>query len=91
MGTYTADDYTEIYHTDSTAEARKILDVILLPQNIEAVIHDRSDKALPAAGQPGGYYIAVPGAQREQAAAILQEAVDNGYLEGGAMIPPATP
>jgi hypothetical protein len=48
------DQLTEIYHTHSTAEARKILDVILAPAGVVGVLHDRQSHMLPApASQPG--------------------------------------
>jgi hypothetical protein len=76
-----AGDYTEVYHTASTSEAQRILDVILLPAGIEAVLHDRKDHAFPAAGQPGEVAIAVPMDQREKSVDLITEAIENGYLK----------
>lgn len=74
-------DYVEIYHTESTTEARKILDVVLRPNGIEAVLHDRTDHAFPApAAQPGAIFIAVPLRQREEAERLIREAKADGYL-----------
>jgi hypothetical protein len=74
-------DYTEVYHTASTAEAQRILDVILRPADIEAVLHDRKDHAFPAESQPGEVAIAVPVEQREKSIDLITEAIENGYLK----------
>ncbi len=77
---FNAEDFVEIYHTDSPSEADRLVDVVLRPQGIEAVMHDRMSHAIPApASEPGEVSIAVPAAQREQAEALLAE-----YLEAAA-------
>jgi hypothetical protein len=87
MTTYRADDFLEIYHTDSTVEAGRILEVVLIPQGIEGVIHDRTDHALPApASQPGEVSIAVPRGQKAEAVRLLLEAREAGYLESGHIV-----
>jgi hypothetical protein len=82
MGEYTASDFLEIYHTGSTVEAQKILDVLLVPANIEAVIHDRANRAFPTpSSSPNAVAIAVPFDQRQEAIKILREAIESGYLD----------
>lgn len=71
---YNAGQFVEIFHTDSRAEAERLVEVVLRSQGIEAVIHDRIDHALPApSSQTGDLAIAVPAAQRDQAVAFLEE------------------
>ena len=85
--TYTPEDYTEIYHTDSTLEAERILATVLTPGGVEGVIHDRIDAALPApASQPGEVAIAVPNDQLAEARRLLVEARDNGYITSGQLV-----
>jgi hypothetical protein len=75
---HTADDFVEIYETDSPTEAERIVDVVLRPEGIEAVLHDRMSHAFPApSSEPGNIAVAVPNEQREQAQQLLDE-----YLEG---------
>lgn len=76
------EQYVEIYHTGSTPEALRVLDVILRPKGIAAVLHDRTSKALPApASEPGVLSIAVPTEQRALAEKLLREAIQDGYLD----------
>ena len=73
----TPEDYVEVHRTADQEEALRIRDVVLRPAGIEAVIHDRVDHALPApASQPGGYFIAVPAADRERALTLLAQDQD---------------
>lgn len=75
--TYSRDieeDWVEIFHTGSTTEAMRILDVVLRPAGIDAVLRDRMDHALPApASEPGTMSIAVPASQRSQAEQLIRE------------------
>jgi hypothetical protein len=75
------DNLVEIFHTNDLAAAQEIVVVVLQPEGIEAVVHDRKDMAFPASGQPGGFYIAVPGTQREKAIGLIDEARENGFLD----------
>ncbi len=77
----TPDQFVEVFHTDSVVEARKIVDVLLVPDGIEASVHDRKDLAFPGVGQPGGFYIAVAASQREKALGLIDEARENGFLD----------
>jgi hypothetical protein len=77
MGPHSADEFVEIHRTDSPTEATRLVEVVLRPQGIEAVIHDRTIHAIPApASAPGDLFIAVPASQRDRARALLDE-----YLE----------
>jgi hypothetical protein len=76
-----ASDFVEIYHADSRIAAQKIIDVILAPEGVETMVHDRLAEHLPGMGLPGGVYIAVPDDQREKAVGLLDEARENGFLE----------
>ena len=72
----TPEDYVEVHRTDDQGEALRLVDVVLRPNGINAVIHDRVDHALPApASQPGGYFIAVPKGERDRALELIQSAV----------------
>lgn len=69
-----ADEFVEIYRTDSPHDARRLRDVVLRPQGIDAVLHDRMDHALPAPiTQPGVVSIAVPAADADRALTLLRE------------------
>jgi hypothetical protein len=74
------DEMTELYFTLAEVEARRIVDVVLIPEEIDAVIHDRQGHAFPAGTRAGGYVIAVPIPQAEKALTILREARRAGYL-----------
>jgi hypothetical protein len=90
MATAKNTDVVEVYRTESTIVAQKIVDVILIPDGINAVVHDRSDRAFPGIGQPGGWFVAVPGLQREEALRLIGEAMDNGFIddeEGELLVP----
>jgi hypothetical protein len=76
-------DLTEVFHTDSPIAAQKVLDVLLRPEGIGAVVHERRDRMFPGAGKPGGVYIAVAASDRDRAVALLEEALANGFLEAG--------
>jgi len=86
----TPTDIVEVFKASTRLAARKILDVLLLPEGIEAFLHDRSDEMFPAKGQPGGYFIAVPAEQVGRAREVLEDALKNGFLDfsDGAIIPP---
>jgi hypothetical protein len=71
----------EVFHTDSVIVARKIVDVLLGPEGVDATLHDRKDQAFPGLGQPGGMYVAVPMGQREKALGLIDEARENGFLD----------
>ena len=77
----TAEDFVEVFHTDSLVEAQKMVDVLLAPEGIEASVHDRQDMAFPGVGQPGGFYIAVPAEHREKAIRLIDEARDGGFVD----------
>jgi len=80
--THKAGEFVEIYQAESQIAAQKIVDVLLGPEGIEVMLHDRLNVVAPApAGQAGGFFIAVPADQRERAVTILEEAKDNGYLD----------
>ncbi len=79
--THKARDFVEIYHAQSAIAAQKIVDVILAPEGIEVMLHDRVNVVAPASSQFGGVYIAVPSEQREKAVGLLDEARENGYLD----------
>jgi hypothetical protein len=69
----TPEDYVEVYSTDDQVEAFRLVDAVLRPAGIEAVIRDRMAHALPApASQPGGYFIAVPAADRDRALELIE-------------------
>ncbi len=74
-------DFVEIFQAESAITAQKIVDVLLAPEGIEVMLHDRMNVVAPAGTQFGGVYIAVPAEQRDQAIGILDEARANGYLD----------
>ena len=74
-------EYVEVYHTDSTIVAQKILDVLLLPEGVQALVHDRKEGMFPGQGLPGAVYIAVLKEQEDAARELIGEAHENGFLE----------
>jgi hypothetical protein len=76
-----AGDLVEVFQTDSLIAAQKVLDVILGPEGIKAVLHERRDQMFPGAGKPGAVFIAVASADRGRAVALIEEAEQNGFLE----------
>jgi hypothetical protein len=81
MSPHRAQDFVEIYQAGSPIAAQKIVDVLLAPEGIEVMLHDRMNVVAPADSQTGGVFIAVPAEQREKAVALLDEARENGYLD----------
>ncbi len=81
MPTAEPEQFVEVYRTDSTIAAHKILDVILVPEGIQAQVHDRLEGMFHGQGLPGGVYIAVLKDQADQARGLIGEALDNGFLE----------
>jgi hypothetical protein len=68
------DEWVEIFHTGSTPEVLRILEVVLRPAGVEAVIHDRVDHTFPApASQPGTLSIAVRRRQKALAEKLIRE------------------
>lgn len=87
-----AEDWVEVYHTDSILDAERILDSVLRSEGIEGVIHDRTDHALPApASQPGTVGIAVAASDATAARELLREAAVDGVLDTGQSFAPPTP
>ena len=81
-----AEDLVEVFHTDSTILAQKVLDTLLVPGGIKAVLYDQRDTMFPADGMRGGVCIAVSSEQAERAAELIAEARADGFLdvdEGG--------
>jgi hypothetical protein len=74
------DELVEVFQTDSLIAAQKVLDVILVPEGIRAVLHERRDRMFPGAGKPGGVFIAVATEDKERAVALIAEAEANGFL-----------
>jgi hypothetical protein len=75
------EDFVEVYRTESPIVAQKVLDVLLVPAGIHAVVHDRKETMFPGAGKPGAVYIAVARGEHERAVEIIDEAHENGFLE----------
>ncbi len=75
------DDIVEVFHTESPFAAQKVLDVILVPEGIDAVIHDRRTTMLPSVASAGGVTITVARQHAERASALIAEAEANGFLD----------
>jgi hypothetical protein len=76
-------DWVEIFRTDSTVEARRVLDTLLVPAGIAGDIRDRVNRVMPApASQPGEIAIAVAPEDVDRAVSILREAEEDGYIDG---------
>jgi hypothetical protein len=85
-----ADELREIYHTDSPIDALRIVDTLLRPAGVEAVIHDRMSHSFPApSSEPGEVAIAVPAADQARAIEILAEAAADGMLDDSLIVPTA--
>lgn len=85
----TVSDYEEVFETDSVTEAQRIVDVILRPQGIDAILHDRTSHALPApAAMSGSVFVAVLSGQVRSARQMLAEACESGYIstESGSLV-----
>jgi hypothetical protein len=74
-------EYVEVYHTDSTIAAQKVLDTLLVPEGVRAQLHDRKEGMFPGQGLPGGVFIAVDKEQEDKARELIAEAQENGFLE----------
>ena len=69
-----ADDFVEVYEADSAADADRIVHVVLSPEGIECVIHDRISRSFPAPSTTSGEAsVAVPTKDRDRAIAVLRE------------------
>jgi hypothetical protein len=74
------DDMVEVFKCTSLASAQMIIDEVLSPEGIPAVVHDRMSMMIPApASMVGGFFIAVPAEAAAQAIDALREA-DEGDL-----------
>jgi hypothetical protein len=82
-------EYEEVFESDSVIEAQRIVDVILRPQGIDAVLHDRTSHAFPApATMAGGVFVAVLSEQVRKARELISEACEAGYVseESGELV-----
>jgi hypothetical protein len=90
------DELIEVFFTGDEMVAQTAIEEVLAPAGIEAFVHDRVSHALPApASMPGGYFVAVPAEQAEEAAQALRDALADGALMNGEVAeigdePPAT-
>ena len=75
------EEYIEIYRCNDQLEANRVVDELLGPGGVEALVHNRSNGALPGAAESGGYYVAVPSDSAAEALQILTEARADGELE----------
>ncbi|HJZ84219.1 MAG TPA: hypothetical protein VKN99_03570 [Polyangia bacterium] len=73
-------DLVEIYHTDDALEADAIRDEVLLPNQVECVILDRTSHPFNTPTMSGALFIAVPRADAEQARALVREAREAGVI-----------
>lgn len=78
-----AEEFVEVYRTESPIVSQKVLDLVLGPEGIEGVVHDRKEAMFVGVGKPGGYFIAVPKEQQARAAELIAEAEQNGFLDAG--------
>jgi len=74
-------EYVEVYHTDSTIVAQKILDTLLVPEGVHAQVHDRKEGMFPGQGLPGSNFIAVVKEHADMARELIAEAHENGFLD----------
>jgi hypothetical protein len=79
-----ADDETvEVFRTADEMAAHAAIDEVLEPLGIDGFVHNRVSHALPApASMSGAYFVAVPVARADEAAAALRDAVTDGAIEG---------
>ena len=74
-------DWVEIYHTSSSIAAHKIADVVLAPEDVEALIHDASDHAYPApATESGSFQLLVRADQVDKGKKLVADALKDGFL-----------
>jgi len=76
-----SDDMTEVYATTDLAVAERVLDEVLTPAGIFAVVHNRQSSIIPAPSSLyGRYFIAVPAERAAEALDALREATEGGIL-----------
>jgi hypothetical protein len=75
------EDFTEVYATPDRAVAERVVDEVLSPAGIPAVIHNRQSSAFPApAASFGRFFIAVPKSRTAESLDALREAQEGGVL-----------
>jgi hypothetical protein len=74
------EDFVDVYRTDSSFAAQKIVDTLLGPEGIQTLLSDRHVTMVPSPGQEG-VHLAVALHDRERAVAIIREAQENGFLD----------
>jgi hypothetical protein len=76
------DELEEVYRCNADMEANRAIVEVLEPESIAAFRRDRVSHALPAPdAEPGGYFIAVPKDQADEARRLLAEALDDEVLD----------
>ena len=73
------EEMVEIYSCSTELEANRVIDELLT--EFAAVVHNRKSSALPAVGEMGGYFIAVPADEAVEARAVLSRAHADGELD----------
>jgi hypothetical protein len=82
-----ADDFVEVYEADSAADADRIVHLVLSPEGIECILHDRITRSFPAPSTTSGEAsIAVPVKDKDRAIALLREYFDAAKEPGAGTI-----
>lgn len=75
------DESVEVFRCTHEGLAQQVVEAILQPAGIFAVVHNRASSALPAPdSMSGGYFIAVPRDRAQEAAQLLRDAQLDGAL-----------
>lgn len=79
----TDEELVEVFSASNMFVAQAAIDEVLAPAGIDGVIRDRSAAMLPApAAMSGAVFIAVPQSQIDKAIDALEEALEDGAIEG---------
>jgi hypothetical protein len=65
-------DWVEIFRTTDPLEAERLLNEVLKPNGVEAVIRDRTSHPFNTPSMAGGYYLAVKAADAEKARELIE-------------------
>jgi hypothetical protein len=83
------DELVEIFRTADALAAQTAIDSVLRPAGFEPVLLDRTQHTIPASpSMMGGYFVAVPIDDVENATEELKEALEDGAVDGEIIVDP---
>ena len=79
----TDEELVEVFSASNMFVAQAAIDEVLAPAGIEGVIRDRTGHMLPApSAMSSAFFIAVPESQTAKAMEALEEAMEDGVIDG---------